>query len=215
VSSRLRSSRLSLPLALFVIVIIASAFTINRSVSSNADEITSPTEVDLLDVVPINYGAAEAAVATTQQAQEDFIEGLEVQQYLDALHAADVARQAAEAEAAAAKATAAAAAAKAASAASPPHLVQNSAPAPRSTSGFPWDRLAQCESGGNWAIHTGNGFSGGLQFVNSTWLSNGGGAYAPQAWQASREQQIAVAERVLANSGPGAWPACTSKLGLR
>jgi pyruvate/2-oxoglutarate dehydrogenase complex dihydrolipoamide acyltransferase (E2) component len=214
VSSRLRSSRLSLPLALFVIVIIASAFTINRSVSSNADEITSPTEVDLLDVVPINYGAAEAAVATTQQAQEDFIEGLEVQQYLDGLHAADVARQAAEAEAAAQAAAAAAAKAKAA-APKAPAPVRNSAPAPASTSGFPWDRLAQCESGGDWHIHTSNGFSGGLQFVNSTWLSNGGGAYAPQAWQASREQQIAVAERVLSNSGPGAWPACTSKLGLR
>jgi nucleoid-associated protein YgaU len=71
-----------------------------------------------------------------------------------------------------------------------------------------WDAVAQCESSGNWAIHTGNGFSGGLQFTNSTWAAYGGTAYAPQAWQASREAQIAVAERVLAGQGPHAWPVC-------
>jgi len=71
-----------------------------------------------------------------------------------------------------------------------------------------WDAVAQCESSGNWSIHTGNGFSGGLQFTNSTWAAYGGTAYAPQAWQASREAQIAVAERVLAGQGPNAWPVC-------
>jgi hypothetical protein len=77
-----------------------------------------------------------------------------------------------------------------------------------------WDRLAQCESGGNWAINTGNGYQGGLQFSPSTWSGHGGGQFAPTANQASREQQIAVAERVLASQGWGAWPACSSSLGL-
>jgi nucleoid-associated protein YgaU len=78
----------------------------------------------------------------------------------------------------------------------------------------PWDRLAQCESGGNWSINTGNGFYGGLQFTASTWRAYGGGAYASRADLASRAEQIAVAQRVLAGQGWGAWPACSRKLGL-
>ena len=78
-----------------------------------------------------------------------------------------------------------------------------------------WDALAQCESGGNWGTNTGNGFSGGLQFTPSTWAGYGGTAYAPSADQATREQQIAVAERVQAAQGWGAWPACTARLGIR
>ena len=81
--------------------------------------------------------------------------------------------------------------------------------------GSRWDILAQCEASGNWAINTGNGFSGGLQFTPGTWLAFGGGKYAPQAWMASREEQIEIAEKVLAGQGWGAWPACTSKLGWR
>lgn len=77
-----------------------------------------------------------------------------------------------------------------------------------------WDRLAQCESGGNWAIDTGNGYQGGLQFSPSTWSGYGGGEFAPTANRASREQQIVVAERVLAGQGWGAWPSCSSQLGL-
>lgn len=77
--------------------------------------------------------------------------------------------------------------------------------------GSTWDALAQCESGGNWAINTGNGFSGGLQFTPSTWAANGGTGN-PQ--NASRSQQIAVAERVVQTQGWGAWPACSAKLGL-
>ena len=88
-----------------------------------------------------------------------------------------------------------------------------------SSDGSVWDAIAQCESGGNWAINTGNGFGGGLQFMHqrsySTWLSFGGGEFAPNPWEASREQQIIVAEKVLASSGWGAWPGCSSKLGLR
>ncbi len=71
-----------------------------------------------------------------------------------------------------------------------------------------WDRVAGCESGGNWAINTGNGYHGGLQFNQGTWAAHGGGQFAPSANQASRAQQIAVAERVLATQGRGAWPVC-------
>jgi len=75
-----------------------------------------------------------------------------------------------------------------------------------------WDRLAQCESGGNWRINTGNGFYGGLQFLPSTWRANGG---VGMPHQATREQQIAVAERLRARSGFAPWPACSRRLGLR
>ncbi len=78
--------------------------------------------------------------------------------------------------------------------------------------GGTWDQLAQCESGGNWSANTGNGFSGGLQFAPGTWRANGGSGSAANA---SREQQIAVAQRVLASQGWGAWPACSRRLGLR
>lgn len=95
-------------------------------------------------------------------------------------------------------------------------------PAPRSqprVGGDVWDDLAQCEAGGNWQTNTGNGFGGGLQFMHqssySTWLAFGGAEYAPHPWEASKEQQIQIAERVLARSGWGAWPACSRKLGLR
>ncbi|MFJ5531524.1 transglycosylase family protein [Streptomyces sp. NPDC093261] len=75
-----------------------------------------------------------------------------------------------------------------------------------------WDAVAQCESGGNWSINTGNGFYGGLQFTNSTWAGYGGTAYAPRADLASKAQQIAVAEKVLAGQGKGAWPVCGTGL---
>ena len=68
-----------------------------------------------------------------------------------------------------------------------------------------WDRIAQCESGGNWHINTGNGYYGGLQFLTSTWLSNGGGSFAPRADLASREQQITIANRLYARGGLSAW----------
>ncbi|KDN82451.1 transglycosylase family protein [Kitasatospora cheerisanensis] len=77
-----------------------------------------------------------------------------------------------------------------------------------------WDKVAQCESGGNWSINTGNGFYGGLQFTSSTWAAFGGTAYASQANLATKAQQIAVAEKVLASQGPGAWPVCSVKAGL-
>ncbi|GAA4545211.1 transglycosylase family protein [Mycobacterium paraffinicum] len=75
-----------------------------------------------------------------------------------------------------------------------------------------WDQVARCESGGNWGINTGNGYHGGVQFSSSTWASHGGGQYAPSAELATRDQQIAVAERVLATQGRGAWPVCGGPL---
>ncbi|MEU7041399.1 transglycosylase family protein [Streptomyces varsoviensis] len=68
-----------------------------------------------------------------------------------------------------------------------------------------WDKVAQCESGGNWSINTGNGYYGGLQFNNSSWAAAGGTKYAPRADLATKGQQIATAEKLLAMQGPGAW----------
>jgi nucleoid-associated protein YgaU len=85
------------------------------------------------------------------------------------------------------------------------------APAANAASTSTWDAIAQCESGGNWAINTGNGYYGGLQFTLSTWQAYGGTGMPNQA---SKDTQIAVAERVLASQGWGAWPACSAKLGL-
>lgn len=91
----------------------------------------------------------------------------------------------------------------------------NSASAPPVSNGSVWDRLAQCEASGNWAANTGNGYYGGLQFNKGTWNAYGGGRYAAYPHQASREEQIAVAERVRdSRGGYGAWPACSRKLGL-
>ncbi|MDY0814850.1 transglycosylase family protein [Kitasatospora purpeofusca] len=77
-----------------------------------------------------------------------------------------------------------------------------------------WDKVAQCESTGNWSINTGNGFFGGLQFTNSTWAAFGGTSFAARADLATKDQQIAIAEKVLAVQGPGAWPVCSVQAGL-
>lgn len=71
-----------------------------------------------------------------------------------------------------------------------------------------WDAIASCESGSNWSISSGNGYSGGLQFTPGTWAGYGGTQYAPTAGQATREEQIDIARRVLAGQGIGAWPVC-------
>ena len=80
--------------------------------------------------------------------------------------------------------------------------------------GSVWDAIAACESGGNWATNTGNGYYGGLQFSAATWLAYGGGAYASTANLASRDAQIAIAERVQAAQGWGAWPVCSVQAGV-
>ena len=76
-----------------------------------------------------------------------------------------------------------------------------------------WDNVAQCESGGNWHINTGNGYYGGLQFTQGTWANYGGGSYASRADLATREEQIAVANKVLQSQGWGAWPVCSRYAG--
>ena len=94
-------------------------------------------------------------------------------------------------------------------AATPVSTAAPAAPAaPASSGGANWSAIAACESGGNWSINTGNGFYGGLQFTEQTWLAYGGGQYAPSANLASESEQIAVADRVLAGQGIGAWPVC-------
>lgn len=86
-------------------------------------------------------------------------------------------------------------------------------PAANAASDSTWDELAQCESTGNWAANTGNGYYGGLQFSPSTWKAFGGGEYASSAHQASRSEQIAIAENVLAKQGWNAWPSCSKSTG--
>ncbi|MCL6738740.1 transglycosylase family protein [Streptomyces neyagawaensis] len=76
-----------------------------------------------------------------------------------------------------------------------------------------WDRIAKCESGGNWRINTGNGYYGGLQFAATTWRAYGGTAYAPTADKASKAQQIAIATKVQRAQGWGAWPVCSARAG--
>ena len=88
------------------------------------------------------------------------------------------------------------------------------APAHASYTPEVWDRVAQCESSGNWHINTGNGYYGGLQFWHPTWKSYGGQEYAGYAHQASKAEQIAIARRVLHTQGPGAWPVCSVRAGL-
>ena len=93
-----------------------------------------------------------------------------------------------------------------------PLAAGSASPASAATSA--WDRLAGCESGGNWDINTGNGYYGGLQFADGTWDGNGGDKYASRADLATRAEQIVIASKLLNSSGWGPWPACSSRLGL-
>jgi uncharacterized protein YabE (DUF348 family) len=86
---------------------------------------------------------------------------------------------------------------------------------PPVSNGSTWDALSQCEAGGNWAINTGNGFYGGVQFDQNTWERSGGLRYAPRADLATREEQITIAEVTRARQGWGAWPTCSGRLGVR
>ncbi|WP_175616227.1 resuscitation-promoting factor, partial [Mycobacterium sp. GA-1841] len=86
---------------------------------------------------------------------------------------------------------------------------------PPVANGAQWDSLAQCEAGGNWAINTGNGFFGGVQFDQNTWERQGGLRYAPRADLATREEQIAIATVTQARQGWGAWPVCSGRIGAR
>ena len=87
-------------------------------------------------------------------------------------------------------------------------------PLPAQAATTVWDKVAKCESGNRWHINTGNGYYGGLQFSSSTWKAFGGRKYASQAHKATKAEQIAIARRVLAGQGPGAWPTCSRRAGL-
>lgn len=100
-------------------------------------------------------------------------------------------------------------------AAAPQRTVVQTKSAPAIADSSVWDRIAACESGGNWSINTGNGYYGGLQFSTGTWLGHGGGAYAPRADLATRAQQIAIGLKTQASQGWGAWPVCSYKAGAR
>ena len=82
------------------------------------------------------------------------------------------------------------------------------APTPLAAPAEPWDSVARCETGGDWHADTGNGYQGGLQLSPGTWISYGGGQFAPQANEASREQQILVGDRIRAQEGWQAWSGC-------
>lgn len=98
----------------------------------------------------------------------------------------------------------------------PPLPPPNVSPPPPPAPAFGvWDRLAQCESGGNWAANTGNGYYGGIQFDFGTWLRHGGGSYAPTANRATRAQQIEIGIVTQAAQGWGAWPVCSRVIGVR
>jgi len=88
------------------------------------------------------------------------------------------------------------------------------APAAHAATSAQWDRVAACESSGNWHADTGNGYYGGLQFTASTWDAYGGQSYAPLASEASPAEQMTVANRVLASQGWGAWPVCSQQAGV-
>jgi peptidoglycan hydrolase CwlO-like protein len=175
-----------------------------------ADRAELEAELDNLDAQRADAVAAQEELIALQgqvegdiAAQQDEVEDIE-----SAIAAAERAEAREEAEAAAAAAAAAEAAAAAAEEATsnPPSVA---APTPDPPSGgyrADWDAIAQCESGQRW--HLDSTYDGGLQFHPDTWLAYGGGRYARYAWQASREQQIAIAERVLDSQGPGAWPNC-------
>ena len=144
---------------------------------------------ELEDEVLSSVAAQEEEIAGIEQA----IEAAERREALEAAEAAEAVEEAAE---------------EAEEATSQPPPPVSSPPPPPPAGGYSanWDAIAQCESGGNW--HIDSTYDGGLQFHPDTWLAYGGGRYARYAWQASREQQIAIAEKVLAGQGPGAWPNC-------
>jgi len=168
--------------------------------------VTTPT-------VPIDHLLLPQAEAPTSTAERSLLSARSARAEASALHAS-------EAVQAVPLPTPAAAAMEATlhAIATPKPTPAPAAPAPQRVvtfdGGTVWDQLAQCESGGNWAINTGNGYYGGLQFNLATWQSYGGGEFAAYPHEATREQQIIVAERLHAARGFQPWPACRVKLGL-
>lgn len=156
--------------------------------------------------------AEQAREAAAAAAAEKAAEEAEAKAKKDAEMAAAFYRGLAERDAEIASQQAAAAEQAAREKAARERAAIEAASAPAVPAGSVWDALAQCEAGGNWAINTGNGYYGGLQFSASSWRAVGGTGLPHQH---SRETQIAMGERLRAAQGWGAWPACSRKLGLR
>lgn len=172
-----------------------------------ADRGELEARLDEMDAARAEAADAQAELAALQEqvesslaAQRDEVADIEA-----AIEAAER-REAAEAAAAAAAAEEAAEAAEEVTTAPAPPVSPPAPPPPTGGYTADWDAIAMCESGGNW--HINSTYDGGLQFHPDTWLAYGGGRYARYAYQATREEQIAIAERVLAGQGPGAWPNC-------
>ena len=172
-----------------------------------ADRTELEERLDEMDEARAEAADAQAELETLEAEVEDDIaaQEAEVAEIEAAIEDAADRREARAAAAAAADAETAGEEAEEVVSSPPPSF----SPAPPPPSGgytADWDAIAECESGGNW--HINSTYDGGLQFHPDTWLAYGGGRYARYAYQASREQQIAIAEKVLAGQGPGAWPNC-------
>jgi hypothetical protein len=192
----------------------SDVLTVVTAAQQNAVELQSAAQAAVAEADRSRL-TAETALATAETAQANAVQQVAdlrgrqgaMQSQLEQARATVVALQQQQR----------AAARPAAPPAAPPAKAPSGGPAPApapppAPSGNDWDAVAQCESGGNWSINTGNGYYGGLQFSSSTWLAFGGGAYAPRADLAARSQQIAIAEKVLAAQGKGAWPTCGRNL---
>jgi resuscitation-promoting factor RpfB len=185
-------------LTLFVATPVLVAWVIPDGGTPSQEVVTTTTTT----TPQVNYGAAEAAIGA-YEAQVAAYKQAQLDAFFAELQRQEAARKAQEAQ----KAEQARTAARAA---------QNAPQATSGVSGSVWDRLAQCETGGNWSHPTvSGGFSGGLMFHYATWNAYGGQTYASTASGATREQQIIVAEKILAAGGWGQWPGCSRKLGLR
>jgi len=173
--------------------------------------------VALLCALTSLFATSHVAFATHDEGAPHVISDLDLQHHLERRHAAvgrlyqAVTRREWAGAAAGMMAQRAAQAAEVGERGSTPPTSARRNGAPSAAYGT-WDRLAQCEATGDWSANTGNGFYGGLQFTLGTWRAYGGVGMPNDA---SREQQIAVGERVLAGQGPGAWPVCSYKAGLR
>jgi peptidoglycan hydrolase CwlO-like protein len=176
-----------------------------------ADRAELEAELDTLDAQRAGAVDAQEELVALQgevqsdiAAQEDEVD--DIQAAIAEAEAEEAAEEAAAAAAAAAAAEEAAVAAEDATSEPPPSVGAPDPSPPAGGYSANWDAIAQCESGGRW--HLDSTYDGGLQFHPDTWLAYGGGRYARYAWQASREQQIDIAEKVLDGQGPGAWPNC-------
>ena len=174
-----------------------------------ADRAELEERLDEMDAARAEAADAQSELAELQSQVESSLAAQrgEIADIEAAIEEAAEAREAREAAEAADAAEAAAEEAEEATS-QPPPSPPVAAPPPPPSGGYSanWDAIAQCESGGNWQINS--TYDGGLQFHPNTWLAYGGGRYARYAYQATREQQIAIAEKVLAGQGPGAWPNC-------